>query len=84
MQSPDSFRYSFAAQLLFHGKMKKKEQLANQEHHKKRVHIVENIPEPTLSAMLCGSVACPLLARTLGRMAGGWGAAGIVVDMGCP
>jgi len=34
--------------------------------------------------MLCGSVACPLLARTLGRIAGGCGAAGIVGGMGCP
>jgi len=34
--------------------------------------------------MLCGSVACPLLARTLGRIAGGCGAEGIVVGMGCP
>jgi hypothetical protein len=28
----------------------------------------------TRSAILCGSVACPRLARTLGRMAGGCGA----------
>lgn len=34
--------------------------------------------------MLCGSVACPLLARTLGRIAGGCGAAGTVVGIGCP
>jgi hypothetical protein len=26
----------------------------------------------TLSAILCGSVACPRRARTLGRGAGGW------------
>jgi len=38
---------------------------------------------PTLSAILCGSVVCPLLARTLGRTAGGCGAVGTVVGMGC-
>lgn len=31
----------------------------------------------TLSAMLCGSVACPRLALTLGRIAGGCGIEGI-------
>ena len=46
--------------------------------------VFENILKLTLSAMLCGSVACPLRARTLGRIAGGCGAAGMVVDMGCP
>ena len=34
--------------------------------------------------MLCGSVACPLLALTLGRMAGGCGAAATVLEIGCP
>jgi hypothetical protein len=50
----------------------------------KLVYIHANIQKLTLSAMLCGSVACPLLARTLGRMAGGCGAAGTLVCMGCP
>lgn len=50
----------------------------------KTICIQANILKLTRSAMLCGSVACPLLARTLGRIAGGCGAAGIVVGMGCP
>lgn len=44
------------------------------------IHI--NILKLTLSAILCGSVACPLLARTRGRMVGGCGAAGMVVGKG--
>lgn len=38
----------------------------------------------TRSAMLCGSVAWPLLARTLGRIAGGCGAAATVFCIGWP
>lgn len=38
----------------------------------------------TRSAMLCGSVACPRLARTLGRIAGGCGAAATVLVIGWP
>lgn len=45
---------------------------------------MENSKKHTLSAMLCGSVACPRLARTLGRITGGFGIEGTLVDIGDP